>query len=111
MESGTSCAVGPTISPWCRTVKGQLLFVFVVLSLVRRRVLHSNVTAHPTAAWKAQEVVEALPWTTTAGYVVRDRDGIYGEGVRRRVEALGLEQVVIAARSPWQNAYVERFIG
>jgi putative transposase len=94
-----------------QTVKGQLLFVFVVLSLIRRRVLHINVTAHPTAAWTAQQVVEALPWATTAGYVVRDRDGIYGEGFRRRVAALGLEHVVIAARSPWQNAYAERFIG
>ena len=58
------------------TVTGQLLYVFVVLSLVRRRVLHIGVTAHPTAAWTAQQVVEALPWTTAAGYVVRDRDGI-----------------------------------
>lgn len=85
--------------------------MFVVLDLVRRRVLHINVTAHPTAAWTAQQVVEALPWTTAAGYVVRDRDGIYGEGFRRRVAAFGLEPVVIAARSPWQNVYAERFIG
>ena len=55
--------------------------------------------------------VEALPWTTTARCVIRDRDGLYGETFQRRVEHLGLEQVVIAARSPWQNAYVERFIG
>jgi transposase InsO family protein len=93
------------------TVRGQLLFVFVVLSLARRRVLHVNVTDHPTAAWTAQQMVEALPWTPTARYVIRDRDGIYGETFQRRVEHLGLEQVVIAARSPWQNGYVERFIG
>jgi transposase InsO family protein len=93
------------------TVKGQLLYVFVFLSLARRRVLHINVTAHPTAAWTAQQMVEALPWSTTVRYVIRDRDGIYGEVFQRRVEHLGLEQVVIAARSPWQNGYVERFIG
>jgi hypothetical protein len=51
-------------------VKGQLLFVFVVLSLARRRVLHVNVTAHPTAAWTAQQMVEAQPWTTSARYVI-----------------------------------------
>lgn len=93
------------------TVTGQLLFVFVVLSLLRRRVLHINVSAHPTAAWTAQQVVEAVPWTTPNRYVVRDRDGIYAEVFQRRVDALGLEQVVIAARSPWQNGYVERFLG
>jgi len=93
------------------TVTGHLLYVFVVLSLLRRRVLHLNVTAHPTAAWTAQQVVEALPWTTTAGYMVRDRDAIYGEAFSRRVGALGLKHVVTAARSPWQNAYAERFIG
>jgi transposase InsO family protein len=93
------------------TVKGHLLFVFIVLSLVRRRVLHVNVTAHPTAAWTAQQVVEALPWAPTDRYVVRDRDGIYGEMFRRHVAGLGLEQVVIAARSPWQNGYAERSMG
>jgi putative transposase len=93
------------------TVKGQLLFAFGVLSLARRRVLHVNVTANPTGAWTAQQMVEALPWTPTARYIIRDRDRIYGEPFQRRVEHLELKQVVIAARSPWQNAYVERFIG
>jgi putative transposase len=93
------------------TIKGTVLFVFIVLSLARRRILHVNVTAHPTAAWTAQQMVEALPWTTNDRYVVRDRDGIYGEEFNRRVEGLGLERVVIAARSPWQNGYAERFIG
>ena len=93
------------------TVRGQLLYLFVVLSLARRRVLHVNVTPHPTATWTAQQMVEALPWTTTARYLIRDRDGIYGEVFQKRIENLGLEQVVIAPRSPWQNAYAERFIG
>jgi transposase InsO family protein len=56
-------------------------------------------------------MVEAQPWKPSARYVIRDRDGIYGELFQRRVEHLGLEQVVIAVRSPWQNGYVERFIG
>jgi len=93
------------------TITGTLLYVFIVLSLARRRVLHVNVTAHPTAAWAAQQIVEALPWAPNEQYVVRDRDGIYGQIVRNRVEGLGLEEVVIAARSPWQNGYAERFIG
>jgi putative transposase len=93
------------------TIRGHLLFVFIVLSLARRRVLHVNVTAHPTAAWTAQQVVAALPWTTNDRYVIRDRDSIYGNVFRERVEGLGVEEVVSAARSPWQNGYAERFIG
>jgi putative transposase len=93
------------------TVTGQVLFVFVVLGLARRRVLHVNVTAHPTAAWTGQQMVEAFPWTAAARYVIRDRDGIYGDDFRRRVKSLGLQEVLTAARSPWQNGYAERFIG
>ncbi len=93
------------------TVRFQLLYVFVVLSLERRRVLHVNVTAHPTAQWTAQQMVEAFPWETTARYVIRDRDRIYGTDFRRRVEGLGLHEVPIAPHSPWQNAYAERFVG
>jgi len=69
------------------------------------------VTAHPTAHWTAQQLVEAIPWTSPARYLVRDRDGIYGAVFQKRVEGLGLVEVPIAPRSPWQNGYVERFIG
>ena len=80
-----------------QTVTFQLLFVFVVLSLERRRVLHLNVTAHPTAQWTAQQRVEALPWDRSAQYLIRDRDRIYGESFRRRAQTLGLREVIIAA--------------
>ena len=93
------------------TATFRLLFVFVVLSLERRRLLHVHVTAHPTAAWTAQQMVEALPEETRFRYLIRDRDGIYGAEFQRRVAGLGLHQVPIAPRSPWQNAYAERFIG
>ncbi len=73
--------------------------------------LHISATAHPTAQWTAQQMVEAFPWETTVRYVIRDRDRIYGSDFRRRVEGLGLHEVPIAPRSPWQNAYAERFIG
>jgi transposase InsO family protein len=56
-------------------------------------------------------MVEAFPWETTARYVIRDRDRIYGTDFQRRVKTLGLYEVPIAPRSPWQNAYAERFIG
>jgi transposase InsO family protein len=93
------------------TVTFQVLFVFVVLSLERRRVLHLNVIAHPSAQWTAQQIVEACAWNQTPSYLIRDRDGIYGETFRRRVASLGIDEIPTAPRSPWQNAYAERFIG
>jgi transposase InsO family protein len=93
------------------TVTFRLLFTFVVLGLDRRRVLHVNVTANPTAEWTAQQLVEAFPWETTPRYVIRDRDRIYGRAFRQRVAGLGVHEVITAWRSPWQNGYVERFIG
>jgi putative transposase len=93
------------------TVRNQVLFVFLVLAHHRRRVLHFNVTANPTAEWTGQQIVEAFPWVKPPKYLLRDRDKIYGTRFRHRVENMGIEQVVIAARSPWQNPYVERLIG
>ncbi len=93
------------------TFRFSLLYVFVVLDHHRRRILHINVTAHPTAAWTAQQVVEAVPWELNPRFVFRDGDGSYGEAFQRRVAGLGLEEVVTAPGSPWQNPYCERVIG
>ncbi len=68
-------------------------------------------TDHPCAEWTAQQIVEAFPWDTAPRYLIRDRDQIYGAYFDRRVEGLGVEQVLTAPRSPWQNPFVERMIG
>ena len=88
-----------------------LLFVFIVFSHDRRRVIHFNVTEHPTAQWTAQQILEAFPFDTAPKYLLHDRDGIYGFDFQRRVATMGIEEVLTAPRSPWQNAYVERIIG
>jgi transposase InsO family protein len=93
------------------TATFRVLFVFLVLGNQRREILHFNVTDSPTAAWTGQQMVEAFPWETAPRYVIRDRDGIYGFDFARRVGSMGIEQVPIAKRSPWQNPYVERLIG
>ena len=77
----------------------------------RRRGLHFNVTANPTAAWTAQQIVEAFPWQDPPTYLLRDRDRIFGPVFRKRVAGMGFEEVVTAARSPWQNPFAERMIG
>ena len=93
------------------TVTCRVLFVLVMLAHERRRIIHFNVTEHPTAAWTAQQVVEAFPWDEAPRYLLRDRDCIYGAAFRQRVQHMGIKEVVIAPRSPWQNPYVERLIG
>jgi putative transposase len=93
------------------TVTFRVLFCLVVLRHDRRRVLHFNVTEHPTAQWVAQQMVEAFPEEVSVRYLLRDRDKVYGDYFRQRVRGLGLKEVLSAPRSPWQNAYVERLIG
>jgi transposase InsO family protein len=93
------------------TVSFRLLYCFIVLRHDRRRVVHFNVTPHPTARWTAQQVVEAFPFDEAPRFLIRDHDGIYGVDFHDRVKHLGLEEVVIAFRSPWQSPYVERLIG
>ena len=93
------------------TVTMKVLFVFIVLEHHRRQVLHFNVTDHPTAAWTAQQIVEAFADREPARYVIRDRDSIYGNEVRLRIASLGMDDVLTAPQSPWQNPYVERLIG
>ncbi|MDZ7781677.1 MAG: integrase core domain-containing protein [Halioglobus sp.] len=93
------------------TARFRVLYVLLVLSHDRRRVVHFNVTEHPTARWTAQQLVEAFPFDTAPRYLLRDRDAIFGNKVRRRIKSLGIEEVISAPRSPWQNPYVERVIG
>jgi hypothetical protein len=89
----------------------QVLYVFIVIRHDRRRIAHFNITAHPTAAWTAQQIVEAFPFDAVPRYLLRDRDGIYGQEFRNQVHAMNIKEVPTAPRSPWQNAYVERVIG
>ncbi len=93
------------------TVNFRILICFLVLRHHRRTVVHFNVTNHPTARWTAQQIVEAFPYDTAPRYLLRDRDRIYGSCFANRVRGMGIEEVLIAPRSPWQNPFVERLIG
>jgi putative transposase len=85
------------------TARLRVLFILVVLAHHRRRVLHFNVTEHPTAAWTAQQVVDAFPDDFTPSYLLRDRDSIYGHAFRQRLKGMGVGEVLTAPHSPWQN--------
>jgi transposase InsO family protein len=93
------------------TVTFRLLYGFLILRHERRCVAHFAVTAAQTAAWVAQQLREAFPYGEAPRYLIRDRDGIYGEEVRRCLRGMDIEEVVIAPRSPWQSPFVERLIG
>jgi putative transposase len=89
------------------TATFRVLFVLVMLTHSRRRLMHLNVTEHPTAEWKARQLLEACALEEASRYLIRDRDQIYGERFSRQARTLGIQEVVIAPRSPWQNAYAE----
>jgi transposase InsO family protein len=93
------------------TASFRTLYVFVVLSLDRRRIVHLNVTESPTAEWTSLQLIQAFPFDSSPRFLIRDRDSIYGKQVVETIRVLGIEQKVIAYESPWQNGYVERVIG
>src|SRR5881409_3965750 len=66
----------------------QVLFVFIVIQHDRRRIVHFNVTAHPTSEWTAQQIIEAFPEDVVPRYLIRDRDGVYGSHFRNRVQGM-----------------------
>jgi putative transposase len=93
------------------TINFRVLYCFIVLLHGRRKIVHFNVTEHPTAEWTAQQIIEAFPDDTAPRYLLRDRDSIYGAEFRSRVKGMQIEEVVTAPHSSFQNPYAERVIG
>jgi putative transposase len=85
------------------TVTHKVLFVLVMLARERWRIVRFHVTEHLTAEWTAQQVIDAFPWDEAPRYLLRDRNRIYSASFPQRVRNMGIEEVVIAPRSPWQN--------
>ena len=93
------------------TIGFNLLYAFVIVRIDRRELVWINVTKNPTAEWVARQVTEAFPWDGAPGYMIRDRDRIYGGIVTRRLRAMGIRDKPTAPVSPWQNGFAERLIG
>ena len=93
------------------TVSFRLLYGLLIMGHGRRQILWFGVTAHPTAEWIANQLTEACGWEQAPRYLIRDRDGAYGEIFIRRVRSIGIRDRPTSPRSPWQNAYAERLIG
>jgi putative transposase len=93
------------------TINFARYYVFLVFDHGRRRVIHFAITRNPFMNWVIQQLREAMPFDLQPKYLFRDKDGIYGNGVRAFLDSCGIEEVRTAYRSPWQNPFVERFIG
>ena len=93
------------------TITMKVLFVFIVLEHDRRKVLNFNETDHPTGARTAQQIIEAFADQEAAHYLLRDWDSRYSAEVRLRIQSLGMQEILTAPQSPWQNPYAERLIG
>ena len=89
----------------------KTLYVFLILSLDRRKVIHFNVTTNPTADWTSLQLIQAFPFDSSPRYLIRDRDSIYDQQVVDTLEMLDINQIIISRRSPWQNGFCERIIG
>ncbi len=93
------------------TINFKMLYVLIIIEQCRRKVIHINVTEHPTSFWTAQQIRNALYDDTSYKYVIRDRDCKYGKYFERKISGIGMKEIVTSYRSPWQNGYVERVIG
>jgi transposase InsO family protein len=93
------------------TISFRLLYGLLIMGHGRRQVLWFGVTAHPIAEWIANQITQACGWKQAPRYLIRDRDGAYGEVFIRRVRSMGIRDRPTSPRSPWQNAYAERLIG
>src|SRR5882762_7837072 len=93
------------------TISFRLLYGLLIMGHGRRQLLWFGVTAHPTAEWIANQLTEACGWEQIPRYLIRDRDGAYGEIFIRRVRSIGIRDRPTSPRSPWQTAYAERLIG
>ncbi len=93
------------------TISFRLLYGLLVVGHDRRQIIWFGVTVHPTAEWIANQITEACGWEQAPRYLIRDRDGAYGEVFIRRVRSMGIRDRPTSPRSPWQNAYAERLIG
>jgi putative transposase len=93
------------------TLARRVLYGFFILAHDRRRVLHFNVTAHPTAVWVARQLREAFSFDSAPRFLIRDNDSLFGGAVSRCLRSMNVEEVVTSLGSPWQSAYAESFIG
>ncbi len=93
------------------TITFHTLYVFILVTHDRRRLVHFNVTSHPTAEWVWRQLIAATPWGEQPRYLIRDRDRCYGASFIPRAARIAIETILTPVRAPKANAIAERLIG
>ena len=101
--AGMDCFTVPTLT-------FGVLYCFFVIGHGPRRVLHFNVTRHPTTAWVIQQLREAFPFQSAPRFLIFDRDAQYGLEVPIEVRSMAIRPIRTSFRSPWQNGIAERWV-
>src|SRR5437868_400263 len=115
-DGAPSCiTIHRTSQPWIyslpRPLASTCSMPSSIVRLARRDLVWIDVTPHPTADWIARQITEAFPCNEAPRYLIRDRDQVYGAGVRNRWRAICIRDKPIAPGSSWQNGFAERLIG
>jgi transposase InsO family protein len=92
------------------TITFGVLYCFFVISHDRRRILHVNVTRHPTSRWIVQQLREAFPFGSAPRFLILDRDAQYGADVPAAIRSMKIKGIRTSLRSPWQNGVAERWV-
>jgi transposase InsO family protein len=93
------------------TLTFGVLYCFFVIAHNRRRILHCNVTKHPSSAWVIQQLREAFPYESAPDYLIFDRSAQFNSEVIETVKSFGIQPKRTSFRSPWQNGVAERWVG
>ena len=93
------------------TLTFGVLYCFFIIGHDRRRILHFNVTRHPTSTWIVQQLREAFPYDSAPRFLLLDHDAKYGLEVPASMRSLKMTPVRTSIRSPWQNGVAERWVG
>ena len=93
------------------TVTFKLLYCFFVIAHGRRKILHFNVTRHPTADWVVQQLRESFPEAGPYRYVILEQDSKFDDDILALLRATGVEPKRTSVRAPWQNGIAERWVG
>jgi len=92
------------------TVNFTFVYVFFIIEHARRKILHFNLTWHPTAPWVMQQLREAFPFDSTPKYLIFDRDSIFSPQVKQCIKNMNIKPKLISYQAPWQNGVAERWI-
>jgi len=93
------------------TLNFSVLYCFFIIGHDLRRILHFNVTRHPTSAWVIQQLRETFPYDSAAQFLIFDRDAKYGTEVPAALRSMNIRAVRTSRESPWQNGIAERWVG